>query len=232
MAGLSKGGLGGAGLASTPLLALVVAPSQAAAIMLPVLCVLDLFGIRAYWRRWDPRVLKIIVFSGMAGCVLGALTFRHVDENWLRLLVGSIALGFIAFSLWPKKPAKPPSDAKGYFWSTVAGFTSFITHAGSPPLMVYLLPLRLEKATFVSTVLVFLAAINYVKILPYFWLGLLDTRNLGTSLVLAPLGVVAIYAGLRLQQRISAQWFYRVIYVVLGMSGVKLLYDGVSALAG
>jgi uncharacterized protein len=214
-------------------MALVIAPPAAAAIMLPVLCVMDLAGIRAYLWRWDLRILRIIVPAGLVGGGLGWLTFRHLNDNWIRILVGAVALGFLAWSVFPRKiaPGKP-GDAAGWFWTTLSGFTSFITHSGGPPLMVYLLPQRLDKVVFVATSLVYFAAMNYAKILPYIWLGLFDARNLGTSLVLVPAGIAGIYLGVWLQRRMNPRWFYRFIYALLFATGTKLLYDGVTGLVG
>jgi uncharacterized membrane protein YfcA len=229
--GMSKGGLGGGAGISTPVMSIAIPPTAAAAIMLPVLCVMDLAGIKAYLGKWERRILAVILPAGVAGCALGALTFRALDENWIRILVGAVALAFLAYSTYPRKylPERPSARAGG-FWATVSGFTSFITHSGGPPLMVYLLPQRLEKAAFVATSLVYFAALNYVKILPYFWLGLFDLRNLSTSAVLLPFGIGGIYLGLWVQRRISTRWFYSVVHVLLFMTGCKLLYDGVTGL--
>jgi uncharacterized membrane protein YfcA len=234
LAGVSKGGFGGsgAGTAATPMMALAVPPPVAAAIMLPLLCVMDLAGVRAYLGRWDRRVMRIIVPAGLAGTLAGALTFRHLDDNWMRVLVGGIAVGFLAYSLLPRRGmARAPSDATGWFWSGVSGFTSFVTHSGTPPLMVYLLPLRLEKSAFAATSLVFFASLNYAKIIPYLWLGLFDARNLATSVALVPAGLAGIYFGLWLQKRIPPLWFFRIIYGVLFVTGSKLLYDGITGLS-
>jgi uncharacterized membrane protein YfcA len=231
LAGISKGGIGGAGSVSTPLMALAVSPAQAATIMLVVLCILDIAGVRAYLGRWDRRILKIIIPAGVAGCVIGALTFRMTNDHWLRILLGLIVLAFLLYSVLPRKgPAQAPSDRAGWFWGTLSGFCSFVTHAGSPPLMVYLLPQRLEKNAFIATCLLYFAVINYAKILPYWWLGLFDLRNISTALALTPLGIAGIYGGIWLQKRIDARWFYRVLYGMLSVTGVKLLYDGISGL--
>ena len=232
LSGISKGGLGGgAGGVSTPLMALVIAPAQAAAIMLPVLCVMDLAGIQAYLGRWDRRLMRIIIPAGLLGCVVGTLTFRQLNDNWMRILLGAIALGFLAYSLMPHAgPQRKPSDGEGYFWCTLAGFTSFVSHSGSPPLLVYVLPQKLDKAAFVATLLVFFAAMNFAKIVPYFWLGLLDFRNLATSLVLIPVGIAGTYLGVWLQTRINPRMFYRIVYALLFLTGAKLLYDGLTGL--
>ena len=232
LTGISKGGLGGgAGGAATPLMALVIAPAQAAAIMLPVLCVMDLAGIRAYIGRWDRRIMRIIIPAGLVGSAIGTVTFHWLDDNLIRILLGAIALGFLAYNFKPRAAAPaPPSDRQGWFWGTLSGLTSFVAHAGGPPIMVYLLPQRLEKAVFVGTSLVFFASMNYAKILPYLWLGLFDLRNLATSLVLIPVGVAGTYAGVWLQKRLNPVHFYRIVYVLLFVSGCKLLYDGATGL--
>ena len=72
------------------------------------------------------------------------------------------------------------------------GFTSFIAHAGGPPISIYLLRRPLDRTDFVATTVLLFAAINYVKLLPYGWLGQLSAENLATSLVLAPLAPVGV----------------------------------------
>jgi uncharacterized membrane protein YfcA len=231
LTGISKGGLGGGAAVATPLMALTIAPAQAAAIMLPVLCLMDIAGVRAYLSRWDRRVVRIIVPAGLVGTGIGALTIRFMNDDWIRILLGVVALGFLGWTLYPRRGfSAKPGNLAGWFWATLSGFTSFITHAGSPPVMVYLLPQKLDKEAFVATSLIFFFALNYAKILPYLWLGLFDARVLGTAGLLIPIGIAGIYAGLWMQRRIDARWFYRLIYALLFITGTKLLYDGVTGL--
>jgi len=232
LTGISKGGMGGgaAGIA-TPLLAMVISPVQAAAVMLPILCMMDLAGLQVYLGRWDRRIMRVILPAGLLGCVVGTLTFSHLNDNWIRLLLGVMALAFLAYNLMPRAvPLRKPSDRQGYFWSMLSGFTSFVSHSGGPPLMVYLLPQKLDKAMFVATSVVFFGAMNYAKIVPYLWLGLFDFRNLATSIVLIPIGVAGTYLGVWLQTRINTRWFYRLVYALLFLTGIKLLYDGLTGL--
>ena len=95
---------------------------------------------------------------------------------------------------------------------------------------VYLLPQRLDKALLAGTAVVFFAVLNYVKLVPYFWLGLFDARNLVTAAVLAPIGVLGILAGVWVRKRISEVLFYRLCYGFLLVTGGKLLYDSVTRL--
>ncbi len=231
--GISKGGFGsGAGLFATPLMALVVPIPQAAAILLPILCVMDLVGLHAYRGVFSRENMKLILVGGVTGVALGALTFRFFDEALIRLMLGAIAIAFVGqrwLGVGGGAPA-PRSTPRGFFWSTLAGLTSTIAHAGGPPLSVYLLPQRLDKAVLVGTTVIFFAVINVVKLVPYAWLGLLDARNLTTSLALSPIAPLGIWLGIFLMRRLSQEAFYRVAYAMLLAVGLKLAYDGMKGI--
>ncbi len=232
--GISKAGFGsGLGIIAVPLIALTIPAPQAAAIMLPILCIMDLAALWAYRGQWSRENMKIMLPGGLAGIVLGALTFRYVSEAGLKLMLGSVAIGFL-LQRWLSKAAQAeatrPTPGKGYFWSTLSGYTSTLAHAGGPPLSIYLLPQRMDKALLVGTTVVFFTVMNYVKLIPYAFLGLFDGRNLSTSAALVPLGVLGIFCGVWLRKIIPEVPFYRLCYGFLFVTGMKLLYDGVTKL--
>ena len=233
LVGISKGGFGsGAGLFATPLMALTVPIPQAAAILLPILCIMDVAGLWAYRGRFSRENLRPLLAGGVLGVALGTLTFRYFDESWIRVLLGLMAVGFVLQRYALPAGAKPAqrSAPKAFFWSSVSGLTSTIAHAGGPPLSIYLLPLRLDKAVMVGTTVIFFAVINFVKLVPYAWLGLFDARNLSTSAALAPLAPVGIWVGVNLMRRVPEALFYRISYAILLVVGAKLLWDGIAGL--
>lgn len=228
--GISKGGFaGGFGIVTVPLMALAIAPAQAAAILLPILLVMDVGAVWAYRRSWDPRLIRVLLPAGLVGTVAGTLAFRELSSNGIRLFLGALAIGFVIWRAVLRAPsASPaaPSAARGAFWAALAGFTSFIAHSGGPPISVYLLPLRLAPSVLVGTVAVLFAALNWSKVLPYWWLGLFSAQNLLTSAALAPVGVAGVLLGVRLHRRVDEALFYRLVYAFLLLTGAKLLYDG------
>ena len=229
--GVAKGGLaGGVGLVAVPLMSLTPPPARAAAILLPILMVMDATALRPWWGRWDRRNLVTTAPGAVLGTALGFATFGLMSQDALRIMVGAIALVY-SVRWWIGGGQGAPRSANflhGTLWSTLAGFTSFSVHAGGPPLHVYLLSQRLDKTTFQATTVAFFFAINWLKIGPYAWLGQLDASNLTTSLVLTPLAPAGIALGAWLHHRIDELVFFRVVYASLVVLGAKLVYDGLS----
>ena len=234
--GISKGGFGGGlGVLAIPLMALVVSPIQAAAILLPILCLMDLFSLWAYRGKWVSSELRILVPASLLGIIVGTLLFEYMSPAIIRLLLGMVAIT-VTLQYWFEKAFRQEaeltnySQAVGIVAAGTAGFTSFIAHAGGPPLNMYLLRRGLDRTRFVGTSVVFFAVVNYVKLAPYAWLGQFDTSNLTTALLLSPLAPIGIGAGVWLHNRVSDRFFFRFVYVFLFVVGVKLIYDGITGL--
>lgn len=153
IAGIAKSGFGGGlGVLSVPLMALVISPVQAAAILLPVLCFMDVINIWHYRKLWDKTNIKILLPAGLVGVLIGTFTFRYLSEGYIRIIIGLVAVMF-TFNFFRKKTegtVTKPDPVKGSFWGVLAGFVSFGVHAGGPPANVFLLPQRLDKTIFVG----------------------------------------------------------------------------------
>lgn len=227
--GLSKSGFGaGFGALATPLMALAVPVPQAAAIMLPLLAAMDVSGLLALARHADRALLRRLVPAGLIGTVVGTLSFGLLSAASVAGVVGVLTLAFVLQRRLapPRADAHLPAPWIGWLLGATSGYTSFVAHAGSPPVTAYVLPMRLAPLVFAGTMSVFFAIINASKWLPYAWLGLFDARNLLTSLVLMPLAPLGVWAGVRLARRVSALWFYRLVEAGMLLTGLKLVWDG------
>lgn len=233
LVGMGKGGVPVVGMLGVPVMALVMSPVMAAGLLLPVYVVSDVFGLYAYRHAFDRRVLAIIVPGAVAGITVGWATATVVPEAAVTLLVGVIGVVF-ALNLLIRKPvvAEPRQGkvAPGLFWGAVTGFTSFVSHAGAPPYQVYTLPLGMTKAVFAGTSTIAFAGINAVKLVPYYALGQLNPGNLKVAAVLAIPAALAVFAGVRLVNRMPERLFFRLVTWALLLISVKLIWDGVSGL--
>lgn len=232
LAGFSKASAaGGVGLMAVPLMSIAIAPQHAAAIMLPILCALDLLGLWAYRRQYDRALLRQLVPGALIGVLVGALVFKTVDVRWVKGLLGAECLVFALHRIlgarrFDAASGRPPNLARASFWSALSGFTSTLAHAGGPPVLQYLLPLKLPKTLMVATMVYYFTIVNYIKLVPYAWLGLLEKGNLSTSLLLAPVIPLGYWIGWKFTRRIPEKPFYTFVNLSLVATGIKLLWDG------
>jgi hypothetical protein len=229
MMGISKSGFGsGFGSLAVPLMALSVTVPQAAAILMPLLFVMDVLGLHAWRHHFDWKLIRFLLPFGLLGTVVGTMSFKLLDPHLVAGIVGVFTLAFLAQRLlFPPRPDSPsPPSWLGALLTTTSGFTSFIAHAGGPPLNAYVLPMRLKPQVFTATLAVFFFTINLSKWIPYAWLGLLDLRNMATSMVLLPFAPVGVFIGVRMAHRISPVLFYRMVYLGMLLTGLKLVWDG------
>ncbi len=228
--GLSKGGMPGAGMLSVPLLALAIPPLTAAAILLPIYILSDALGVWLYRREFSLRNLLILIPSGIAGVLVGWLTASVVSDRLVSVLVGVVGVSFVLFH-WLRsgnqRKRKPAALGPGLFWGTVAGFTSFVTHAGAPPYQVYVLPQQLPKMVFAGTSTIIFAVINLAKVIPYASLQTYSSDVARLSLLLLPVALIGALAGRLFTQSVSEKWFFLAIHIALFLISVRLVFQGI-----
>ncbi|WP_281984556.1 sulfite exporter TauE/SafE family protein [Thalassorhabdomicrobium marinisediminis] len=226
--GLSKGGAPAFGGLAVPILSLAISPLVAAGLLLPVFIVSDVFGLWAYRRHIDVAIWRIAVVGIVIGIAVGWATAHLVSEDFVRVLIGGIGLVFSLNYLWRSKTAtaRPAGWRAGVFWTSIAGFTSFISHAGAPPWQVWALPQRLPKMVFSGTSTAAFATMNILKVWPYHQLGLLQLQSLKITAILCLPAVLAVGVAYHLIRVLPERVFYLAVTWMLLAVSLKLVWDG------
>ena len=201
------------GFVGVPLMALVMSPVQGAAILLPILVLMDMVSLWTWRGVYDRPTLAIMLPGAVVGIGAGWLTAAMVTPDMVRFIVGMVAILFVGrwfyqFVRHGFDRKTEPSGSLGAFWGTVAGFTSFVAHVGGPPFQIYALPLKMDPKVFTGTSVIFFAITNALKLIPYFALGQFDATNLTASAVLMPIAPLATLAGAWLVRRMRPEIFY------------------------
>lgn len=229
--GLAKGGFAGLGALGMPIMALGVAPVRGAAILLPILIVQDAIGVAAFRKTWDKRILLIMLPGAILGVGLGWLFAASVSADAVLAAVGAISVLFGAHRLRAERGGRIAAASTSPFWvgglfGVATGFTSQIAHAGGPPYQMWVMPRRLSRDVFIGTTAIFFAALNWIKVPAYVALGQFTRGNMIATAVLLPLAITASLAGVWLVRRVSAERFYTIVYLLMVVTGGKLLWDG------
>jgi len=233
LTGISKSGFGaGIEMMAVPVMALFIAPQAAAAIMLPILIAIDWANFWRYRHHWIRRIVILMIPAAVMGIGLGAATFGFVNADLLRFGLGVLALLFVGQLLLggiQGRPQRKPGRVATMLLGLLGGFTSFVAHAGGPPMKMVLLSERLPKQMFVGTNSYLFGVINFLKLFPYFFLGQLSAENLTVSLSLAPFVPVGVVLGFWLNGVVPQEAFNRIIIAALALVGTKLIGDGLAA---
>jgi uncharacterized membrane protein YfcA len=226
--GMSKGGLPMVGMMSVPLLSMVMSPVKAAVLLLPLFVISDFVGVWLYRRQFSAINLKILIPASLIGVYFGWLTASLISDQTIKFIIGLMGLSF-CFQTWLRRnQLDEPQSAgkiKGYFWGSLAGFTSFISHAGGPPFQIYVLPQKLPKAEFAGTATILFAIINLSKIVPYQNLSPYSQEDLLKAATLVPMALIGTFLGAYLTRRINEVWFYKLVQTGLFVVSCKLIWD-------
>lgn len=221
------------GALSLPMVAMTVSPVRAAAILLPILIVQDAVGVWVFRRDWDGYVLGWMLPGAGVGIALGYIFAASVSPDAVLGLVGAVSMLFGAYRLWVERHGAPDAASGSPGWvgtifGVASGFTSQIAHAGQPPYQLWVLPRRLPRDVLVGTTAIFFAVVNWVKVPAYVALGQFTRANLTVAALLLPVAILSTAAGVWLVRRVSAERFYRAIYLLMIAVGAKLLWDAVA----
>ena len=144
------------------------------------------------------------------------------------MALGILSVVFAAYMLLKPVAKKPISHHWALPAASVCGFTSFIAHAGAPPMNMYLMPRKLTKETFIATCTVTYAVVNTIKLGPYMWLGEVNMTSAWASLLLVPVAWIGVRNGLWLQSRVNEKLFYRLVILAMFLVGINLVWQAVS----
>lgn len=233
-AGVSKGGFGsGAAFASSSILALIMTPGQALGVMLPLLIVMDISTLRPFWKKWDWHSSRLMIMGGVPGVLIGAFVYSVTNDDVIRFLIGAMSVGFVVWQFFRTRVARKSARASLPDWAgvlagVVAGFTSFVSHAGGPPAAVYMLSLKLSKTQYQANSVVVFWAVNLMKAFAYAFLGIFTVGTLLLDVALAPVAVLGAWIGVKAHHMVPEPVFFGLTYVLLTMTGTKLIFDALT----
>ncbi|MCZ0735943.1 sulfite exporter TauE/SafE family protein [Phreatobacter sp. AB_2022a] len=233
--GLGKGAFGG-GLAilGIPLLALVMDPIEASIVTALLVAFMDIFAIGSFPRgAWSKPDLVWLLPGLAGGTFIGFLVFEHVDRRWLALIIALVTLAFTLryfLKSGAGRPDLPVAPRLALAAGIGTGFTTYIAHAGGPPLAMYLLRRDITKTAYAATTVVVFMMGNLIKLPGFVYSGLDHPAVFGKALALAPVVPIGVFVGRHLNDRLSREKLYGLCYGLVGIAGAKLLVDAIRAL--
>lgn len=226
---LSKGGLGGmAGTLSTPLLALVMPVNQALGLLLPIMLLADVFSVALHWKRWNARLVWLLIPGAIVGVTIGTYFITNVSTQVLKIGLAVIALLFVVYKLFEKRilDSVKYQERRWHGWlaGTTAGFTSAMAHSGVPPISIYLILQDVTPRVFIATSVLFYAILNWIKVPYYYFTGMFDFPRIWQIAWVLPIVPFGVWFGRWLVLKVPKHIFENIILGLLVVTALILIF--------
>ncbi|MCJ7874394.1 sulfite exporter TauE/SafE family protein [Phaeobacter sp. J2-8] len=230
MLGLSKGGVPMLAMLSVPFMSIFMAPTMAAGLLLPLYILADTYAIYLFRKAFSVKNLKIMLPGAVVGVLVAFFSVSVVPGDAIKLLVAGIGFYYLINSVRNRMSGveRQPKQAgvrPGLFWGTLAGFTSYISHAGGPPFQAYVLPQKLDKMVYLGTTTIFFAVVNLMKLPPYIIAGQITWESLPDAMWLAPCTLLGAWSGARIARVLPQKVFFILVELALAAVSLKLVYE-------
>jgi uncharacterized membrane protein YfcA len=229
MISLSKGGLGGMlGALATPMMALVMPANQVVGLLLPIMLLADVFALAFNWRKWDGRLIWLLLPGAVIGVTIGTFFIANAPVNLLKIMLAAIALSFVIYKIFEKRilGSLKYQERKWHGWlaGTAAGFASSLAHSGGPPIIIYFMLLEVTPNVFIATSVLFFAILNWVKVPYYLYIHLFDFHKLLQIAWVIPLVPIGAWFGRWMANKIPKAIFDGIMVGLLALAAVLLIF--------
>ena len=227
--GLAKTGLSGLTLFFIPLMALSFGSRASTGIILPMLCIGDIFAVAWSRHHYQMKYILRLLPSTLCGMGAGVVVGSVLSDKAFGIMLGSIILALLALMVLQDASTKVNLYPSAWWFSALAGllagFTTMIGNAAGTVMSIYLLSMRLPKNTFIGTAAWFFMIINLLK-MPlqiFFWKNI-SPATLAFDAVMIPIIAAGAFIGFRVTGKIPERAYRIFVIVMTGLSAVMLFF--------
>ena len=209
--GVSKTGIPGLGIVSVVLFGIILPPAFATGAALMVLLCADVLAVTIHRKTADNKqILRLLPWT-VVGIFLGAIFFQQlkVHEVLLKQSIGALLLLVAGLAVWRSRQKELPELP---LWAAplvglAAGFTTMVANAAGPVSTLYLLAMRLPKATFLGTAARFFFLVNWIKVPIGIGFGMISGHSLRFAVWLFPIAILGALLGKPLSEKLDQKRF-------------------------
>jgi len=225
--GMAKTGLSGMTLFFIPLMALSFGGRASTGIILPMLCIGDIFAVVWYRHHGESKYILKLLPSTLCGMGIGVAVGHGLSDRAFGIMLGSIILALLALMTW-QDISKKTSQYPSALWFSIlagllAGFTTMIGNAAGTVMSAYLFSMRLPKNSFIGTAAWFFLIIDFLKIpLQIFFWKNISLPTMTFDLAMIPAIAIGAFIGICITGKIPER-AYRIFVIVMTAGASAML---------
>lgn len=186
------------------------------------------------------QVMRLLLPGTFLGVLLASLLLwwfhsqQQMVASLMRIEIGCESVLLVGLHWWRMyrgvQTRMMPEPVRGLVMGAFAGASSTLAHAAGPIIVMYLLPLKLERRLFVATCALYFFVLNSLKMPFYYQAGLFEKAELGFTVMFIPLVLAGAIFGFWVNKRMSDKLFINIVYVCTFVLGWYIMADGVMTL--
>lgn len=227
--GLAKTGVAGLGMLIVAILASIFGGKLSTGILLPMLCMGDLFAVKYYNRHAEWTYIRQLLPWAFGGVLAGVLVGHLVPDSVFKSIMGVIILVSVSLMVWQDtRPREIPIPDRWWFSAVMGlagGFATMIGNAAGPIMAIYLLSMRLPKNKYIGTGAWFFLIINYLKF-PFhvFVWKTITLQSLLLDVAILPAIALGAFLGVRAVRKVPEKGYRIFILSVTSFAGIMLFF--------
>lgn len=226
--GMSKTGVHGAGMAAVPFLAMIFGGKNSTGLLLPILCMADIFGVSYYHRhtKWS-HLFKLFPWAAL-GVIVGTYVGDRIDDSSFRLIMGVIILGSLVIMIWQER-SKNNRIPEGWWFAALlgvlGGFTTMVGNLAGSVMALYLLTMRLPKNQYIGTAAWFFLVLNLFKV-PFhvFVWETISWDSFLLDLTTLPAVVIGAFLGIWIIKKIPETYYRWFIIATTALAAILMVF--------
>lgn len=212
----------GFAIMATPFFLLLLEPYDAIQlniILSLLLCITMIYKIR---HDIDKGMLFRLTMGSLIGVFPGLMLLSIFNEKNLKIFVGIILL--ISVGLLIGQVKLKQSSFKELIVGSFSGLLTSSIGMGGPPLMIYFLGAKTDKATLHATTIAYFIFVSAVSFVLQFWKYNISSTVWLSTLWSIPVLLIGILLGQWIFARLNQQLFRKIIYMLLIVSSLYMLF--------
>ena len=214
----------GNALIAMPLLILLIGVNKATPLVALVGLVISLIMLIREWRELIWKDTLVLLISSLAGLPLGILLLSNFSENIIRMILGTILIGFGIYNLLEIQLPVLERPVLAVPFGFLAGILGGAYNANGPPIVIYGVLRGWKKVAFRASLQGFFFVSSLMIVAGHALSGLWSRQIMSAFFISLPAVILAVLLGEKFAKKITQENFNRVIYSFLALMGALMFF--------
>jgi len=180
------------------------------------------------WKKVEFKSAWRLIIASLIGIPIGLWYIDDINENIIKLVLGTIVLLFAFYNLVKPKLHQLRNDTYSWFFGFVAGILGGAYNTNGPPVVIYSSLKKWNPQNFRATLQGYFFTTGIMVVSGHGIAGNFTNEVLKYFAFSIPIVILAIIIGTRINKKIPVERFHKYIYIILVILGMMLIINSIN----